>query len=152
MLGDPHSISKVNEFALNVMGDLSEERMIMALLESYKMGKTKYYSLLNSVLNSLNNFNNPEIVSIYKEIANSKDFPSKIRLKAFKSLIRFADSPGAIDEIINLLNDPYNYKYYEEIISVLQSSGSYKNHKNKLRIAAFNAMKNDKLSSDMQNE
>ncbi len=152
MLGDPHSRDKVNEFALNVMGDLSEERMIMALLESYNMGKTKYYSLLNTIMNSLHDFNNPEIVSIYKEIANSKDFPNKIRLKAFKSLIRFSDAPGTIDQIIELLNDPNNYKYHEEIISLLHNTGSYENHKIKLRIAAFNAMQNDALQKRVENE
>ena len=152
MLGDPHSRDKVNEFALNVMGDLSEERMIIALLESYNMGKTKYYSLLNTIMNSLHNFNNPEIVSIYKEIANSQDFPNKIRLKAFKSLIRFSDAPGTIDQIIELLNDPNNYKYHEEIISLLHNTGSYENHKIKLRIAAFNAMQNDELQKRIENE
>ena len=152
MLGDPHSISKVNEFALNVMGDLSEERMIMALLESYKMGRSKYYSLLNTIMNSLDNFENPEIVSIYKEIANTKEFPSKIRLQAFKSLIRFSDEPNAIDQIIELLNDPYNYKYHEEIISLLQNSGKYEQHKTKLRMAAFKAMQNEVSPLDKQNE
>ena len=152
MLGDPHSISKVNEFALNVMGDLSEERMIIALLESYKMGRSKYYSLLNTIMNSLDDFENPEIVSIYREIANSKEFPSKIRLQAFKSLIRFSDEPNAIDQIIELLNAPYNYKYHEEIISLLQNSGKYEQHKTKLRMAAFKAMQNDILPLNEKNE
>ena len=152
MLGDPHSKGKVNEFALNVMGDLSEERMIMALLESYRIGRSKYYSLLNTFMNSLNNFENPEIIGIYQEIARSKDFPSKIRVKAFKSLIRFSDSPGTIEQIIELLNDPENYKYYEEIISLLQNTGAYENHKTQLRIAAYKAMQNDLAPLGIKNE
>ena len=152
MLGDPHSKDKVNEFALNVMGDLSEERMIMALLESYRMGRSKYYSLLNTFINSLNNFDNPEIIGIYQEIAHSKDFPSKIRIKAFKSLIRFSDSPGAIEQIIELLNDPDNYKYHEEIISLLQNTGAYENHKTQLRMAAYKAMQNDLSPLRIENE
>ena len=68
MLGNPESIDKVNEFALNIMGDLSEERMIIALLEAYQLGRNKYYSLLNTVMNSMDNFENPKIKMIYKGV------------------------------------------------------------------------------------
>ena len=40
----------------------------------------------------------------------------------------------------------------DEIISLLRNSGSYENHKDKLRMAAFNAMQNDRLQSGTENE
>ncbi len=61
MLGDPVSRDKVNEFAFDVMGEMPEERMLMALLEAYQVGRHKYYSLLNTIISSLDNFDNPEI-------------------------------------------------------------------------------------------
>ena len=144
MLGDPASRDKVNEFALNVMGDLSEERMIMALLEAYQLGRNKYYSLLNTVMKGLDNYDNPNITSVYKEIARTEDFPNNIRLKAFKGLTRFADDPEVADEIIELLNEPDNYVvYYQEIITILKDYEKYNDYQVKLRMAAFKAMQND---------
>ncbi|SVD07008.1 uncharacterized protein METZ01_LOCUS359862, partial [marine metagenome] len=128
MLGNPTSRDKANEFALNVMGDLSEERMIMALLEAYQLGRNKYYSLLNTVMKGLDNYDNPNIKSVYREIANTEDFPSNIRLKAFKGLTRFADDPEVADEIIELLNVPDNYVYYQEIITILKDYEIYNDY------------------------
>ena len=152
MLGNPTSRDKANEFALNVMGDLSEERMIMALLEAYQLGRNKYYSLLNTVMKGLDNYDNPNIKSVYKEIAQTEDFPSNIRLKAFKGLTRFADDPEVADEIIELLNDPDNYVYYQEIITILKDYEIYNDYQVKLRMAAFKAMQNDLDPLGVENE
>ena len=142
MLGDPVSRDKVNEFAFDVMGEMPEERMLMALLEAYQVGRHKYYSLLNTIINSLDNFDNPEIKSLYLEIAQTKDFPSNIRLKAFRGLTRFPD-PEVVDGIVELLNDPANYIYYNEIVGMLHEFGVYDNYQDKLRMAAFKAMKKE---------
>ena len=142
MLGDPVSRDKVNEFAFDVMGEIPEERMLMALLEAYQVGRHKYYSLLNTIINSLDNFDNPEIKSLYLEIAQTKDFPSNIRLKAFRGLTRFSD-PEVVDGIVELLNDPANYIYYNEIVGMLHEFGVYDNYQDKLRMAAFKAMKKE---------
>ena len=142
MLGDPVSRDKVNEFAFDIMGEMPEERMLMALLEAYQVGRHKYYSLLNTIINSLDNFDNPEIKSLYLEIAQTKDFPSNIRLKAFRGLTRFSD-PEVVDEIVELLNDPANYIYYNEIVGMLHEFGVYDNYQDKLRMAAFKAMKKE---------
>ena len=50
MLGDPASRDKVNEYAFDVMGEIPEERMLLALVEAYQVGRHKYYSLLNYLL------------------------------------------------------------------------------------------------------
>ena len=142
MLGDPVSRDKVNEYALNVLGEFSEERMILALLEAYQTGRHKYYSLLNTVINSLDNFDNPELKSIYLDIAQTQNLPSNIRLKAFKGLTRFSD-PEVVDGVVELLKDPANYVYYNEIIGMLYEFGVYDNYRDKLRMAAYNAMKKE---------
>tara|TARA_B110000438_G_C15799744_1_gene644550 strand:- start:266 stop:1399 length:1134 start_codon:yes stop_codon:yes gene_type:complete len=140
MLGDPASRDKVNEFALDVMGEMPEERMLMALLEAYQVGRHKYYVLLNSVMSSLDNVDNPKIKSLYVEIAQTTDFPSNIRLKAFKGLTRYSD-PEAISGLVSLLNKPENYIYYNEIIRMLEESGVYDKYEQELRNAAFTAIK-----------
>ena len=143
MIGDPNSMNNINKFSFDIMGDISEERMIMAILEAYQLGRNKYYSLLNTIMSGLENFDNPNITSIYKEIARDKNFPSNIRLKAFKALVRFSDIPESADEIIELLQDPTNYTYYQEIITIIKDYGLYDNYKVKLRTAAFKAMQKD---------
>jgi HEAT repeat protein len=142
MLGDPVTRDKVNEYAFDVMGEIPEERMLLALLESYQIGRHKYYALLNTVMNNLDNYDNPEIKSVYLEIAQTSDFPSNIRLKAFKGLTRYSD-PEVIEGVVELLNNPDNYIYYNEIIGMLHEFEVYDIYEDKLRVAAFNAMKKE---------
>ena len=151
-LGDPNKRNNVNDFALDVMGDLSEERMIMALLEAYQVGRNKYFSLLNTVLDGLDNFENPQIISSYKKIASTEEFPGNLRLKAFKGLARFSDNPETVDMIIELLNDPDNYIYYQEIVTILKDSGTYDDYQEKLRMAAFKAMQKNSTPFGLENE
>jgi len=142
MLGDPVTRDKVNEYAFDVMGEMPEERMLLALLESYQIGRHKYYALLNTVMNNLDNYDNPEIKSVYLEIAQTSDFPSNIRLKAFEGLTRYSD-PDVIEGVVELLNNPDNYIYYNEIIGMLHEFEVYNIYEDKLRVAAFNAMKKE---------
>ena len=53
LLGDPNTNLEVREFALNTMKGVKEENLVLALLNTYNMGKTEYYSLLNTMLAAL---------------------------------------------------------------------------------------------------
>jgi len=151
MLGDPVSRDKVNEYAFDVMGDMPEERMLLALLEAYQVGRHKYYILLNTIMNSLDNYDNPGIKSVYLDIARTSDFPGNIRLKAFRGLIRYSD-PEVIDGVVELLNDPANYIYYNEIVGMLHELDIYDSYEKKLRVAAYNAMKKGIGYDGLENE
>ena len=142
MLGDPSTRDKVNEYAFDVMGEMPEERMLLALIEAYQVGRHKYISLLNTVINNLDNYKNPEIKSVYLEIAQTNSFPSHLRLKAFKGLTKYSD-PEIIEGVVELLYDPSNYIYYNEIIGMLNKFQVYELYEKKLRIAAYNAMKKE---------
>ncbi len=143
LLGDPVTRDKVNEYAFDVMGDMPEERMLLTLLEAYQIGRHKYFALLNTVMTNLDNYQNPEIKSVYFEIARTNAFPANIRLKAFQGLTRYSD-PEVIAGVVDLLNDPINYIYYNEIIGMLHKYEVYNLYEEKLRIAAYNAMKKDR--------
>ncbi len=143
MIGDPDTRDKVNEYALTVMGELSQERMILALMEAYQTGKHQYYSLLNTIIDSLEDYNNPEIKSVYLEVAQSEGFPSSVRFKALKALTQYSD-PEIMAEVIDLLNSPENYVYYNEIIEMLNRYNLYEDYKPKLRNAAFEAMSRER--------
>ena len=142
MIGDPATRDKVNEYALTVMGELGEERMILALLEAYQVGKHEYYSLMNTILTGLDNYDNPGMKPIYLEIAKTVEYPSNIRLKALRELTRYSD-PEVISAIVEMLNHPGNYLYYNEIIAMLRNYELYEDYKPKLRMGAYNAMMED---------
>ena len=71
LLGDPNTNMEVREFALNTMKGVQEENLVLALLNTYNMGKSQYYSLLNTMLAALGEFDDPEVKKAVMEIANS---------------------------------------------------------------------------------
>ena len=142
MLGDPVTRDKVNEYAMNVLGEFNDERMIFALLEAYQTGKHQYYAMLNTLMKSLGEYENPAIKPVFIEVAKTDGFPRSLRIKAIRGLAKFND-PNSVDEVIEILSYPSNYIYYDEIITLLKELGVYENYKSQLRIHAFNAMKLD---------
>jgi len=142
MLGDPVTRDKVNEYAMNVLGEFNDERMIFALLEAYQTGKHQYYAMLNTLMKSLGEYKNPAIKPVFIEIAKTDGFPRSLRIKAIRGLAEFND-PSSVDEVVEILSYPSNYIYYNEIITLLKELGVYENYKVQLRKYAFNAMKVD---------
>ena len=147
LLGEPSSRHRLNEFTLSVMGDIDNERMILALLESYKNGKSQYHSLLNSVLATVEEYQNPEIIPLLKEVAVSDALPNGIRLKAIKALAKFKDE-RSMDAIIEMLEDPRNYVFYYDILMVIDDFGGYNEFKNRIRTVGHRAMLNQRVVND----
>ena len=148
MLGDPVNRDKVNEYALNVLGEQKNDRMVFALLEAYQAGKHEYYALMNTLIKSLSEYKNPAIKPVFMDIAITDGFPKTLRIKAIKALASF-DDPSIIDEVIQILYYPSNYIYYSEIISMIKDLGQYEKYRSKLRSAAYAAMKVD-LNGDLK--
>ncbi len=147
LLGEPSSRHRLNEFTLSVMGDIDNERMILALLESYKNGKSQYHSLLNSVLATVEEYQNPEIIPLLKEVAVSDALPNGTRLKAIKALAKFKDE-RSMDAIIEMLEDPRNYVFYYDILMVIDDFGGYNEFKNRIRTVGHKAMINQRVVND----
>ena len=147
LLGEPSNRHRLNEFTLSVMGDIDNERMILALLESYKNGKSQYHSLLNSVLATVEEYQNPEIIPLLKEVALSDALPNGTRLKAIKALAKFKDE-RSMDAIIEMLEDPRNYVFYYDILMVIDDFGGYNEFKNRIRTVGHRAMLNQRISND----
>ena len=147
LLGEPSSRHRLNEFTLSVMGDIDNERMILALLESYKNGKSQYHSLLNSVLATVEEYQNPEIIPLLKEVAVSDALPNGTRLKAIKALAKFKDE-RSMDAIIEMLEDPRNYVFYYDILMVIDDFGGYNEFKNRIRTVGHRAMLNQRVVND----
>ena len=141
LLGDPNTRQSMNDFALEVMGDLDNQQMILALLESYQIGKQQYYSMLIRLMDIMSEQNNVELKPVIIEVALTESLPYHIRIKAIKSLANFGD-PSVIDKVIILLNDAKNYIFYDHIVDLILSMDVMQDYEAILREVSFNAMNN----------
>jgi len=138
LLGDPNTNLEVREFALNTMKGVKEENLVLALLNTYNMGKTEYYSLLNTMLDALGEFDDPEVKKAVIEIAHSDDYPIDIRKKAIDNLAAFND-PSIVNGLLPMLEDKDNYIYYDNIINMVYKLGEEKKNAESVRRMAFKA-------------
>ena len=138
LLGDPNTNLEVREFALNTMKGVKEENLVLALLNTYNMGKTQYYSLLNTMLAALEEFDDPEVKKAVIEIAHSNDYPTDIRKKAIDNLAAFND-PSVVDGLLPMLEEKENYIYYDNIINMVYALGEEKKNAESVRRMAFKA-------------
>ncbi|MEC8899300.1 MAG: hypothetical protein VX455_00130, partial [Candidatus Neomarinimicrobiota bacterium] len=138
LLGDPNTNMEVREFALNTMKGVQEENLVLALLNTYNMGKSQYYSLLNTMLAALGEFDDPEVKKAVMEIANSDDYPVDIRKKAIDNLGSFKD-PSVIEKVIPILENKDNYIYYDNILDMIYVLGKEQTYAETVRRMAFKA-------------
>ena len=138
LLGDPNTNLEVREFALNTMKGVKEENLVLALLNTYNMGKTEYYSLLNTMLDALGEFDDPEVKKAVIEIAHSDDYPIDIRKKAIDNLAAFND-PSILNGLLPMLENKDNYIYYDKIINTVYKLGEEKKNAESVRRMAFKA-------------
>ena len=138
LLGDPNTNLEVREFALNTMKGVKEENLVLALLNTYNMGKTEYYSLLNTMLAALGEFDDPEVKKAVIEIAHSNDYPMDIRKKAIDNLAAFND-PSVLNGLLPMLENKDNYVYYDNIINMIYKLGEEKKNAESVRRMAFKA-------------
>ena len=142
MLGSPGSNDQMLNFIHNSMGLVEKDRLLMALLESYQTGKTRYYAVLHSIMGSLEDYTNPAIKPIFIEVAKTDGFPRLLRIKAIQSLASF-DDVSVLDELIPMLESSYNYDYYYELTNLADNLKANNNYKEKIRQAGYKAMQNN---------
>ena len=138
MLGDPTTNMQMRDFALRAMGDIKEERLVLALLETYQMGRAEYYSLLNTLLMALDQFDDPTIKPALLEIAVGPDFPISIRRRAIRNLANFKD-PVVLERIIPMLEDAANYNLLGAIEELAEALNPGPAGREKIRRAARKA-------------
>ena len=138
LLGDPNTNLEVREFAINTMAGVKQENLILALLNTYNTGKSQYYTLLNTMLSALGEFNEPEVKLAVIEIASSEDYPIDIRKKAIDNLGAFKD-PSVIPKILSVLEDKKNYVYYDNILDMIYMLGEEKIWAEQVRRMAYKA-------------
>ncbi|NOZ04564.1 MAG: HEAT repeat domain-containing protein [FCB group bacterium] len=141
LLGDPTTNLEVRDFALNTLAGVKEEKLILTLLDTYNTGKKQYYSLLNTLMDALGDFDDPEVKLTLSEIALNNDYPLSLRKKAIRKLGQFND-PSVIDKLLPLLGDAKNYRLYRPIYSLIEDLGVTDRYSEERRRLAFRAHKN----------
>ena len=138
LLGDPNTNLEVREFALNTMKGVKEENLVMALLNTYNSGKVEYYSLLNTMLEALGEFDDPEVKKAVIEIAQNNDYPLDIRKKSIDKLAAFND-PSVVELLLPMLEFRDNYILYDNIIRMVNDLGEAEKNAELVRRMAFRA-------------
>ncbi len=138
LLGDPETNLEVRDFALNTMAGVKEENLILALLQTYQSGKDQYYSLLNTLLEALGEFNDPEIRKAVLEISINQEYPLKIRQKAITKLGILKD-PSIIPRILPILSDPREYQLHKLVIEAVTNLGQFPQYEEEIKRLIFKA-------------
>ena len=142
LIGSPSSTDAMQEFIHNSMGLENKDRMVMALLESYQAGKTRYHAVLYSIMNSLEDYQNPEVKPLFVEVAKTEGYPRLLRIKAIQSLENFNDVT-VLDDIIPILKVPNNYEFYYEINNLAMNLNANDKYLNEIRRLGLEAMGGD---------
>ena len=140
LIGSPSTNDTMQEFIHNSMGLENKDRMVMALLESYQAGKTRYHAVLYSIMGSLEDYQNPEVKPLFIEVAKTDGYPRLLRIKAIQSLAHFNDEK-VLDELIPILSESNNYEYYYEINNLANNLNANESYINEIRKYGLNAMK-----------
>lgn len=138
LLGDPNSNLEVRDFALNTMAGVKEENLVLALLQTYQTGKNQYYTLLNTLLDALGEFDDPEVRKAVQEIAKNNDYPLAIRKKAIDKLGTLGDT-SIIPQLLSILSDPDQVKLHTNVVNAIHNLGKYPQYEEQIRRLTFEA-------------
>ena len=139
MLGTPGSNDQMLNFINNSMGIVEKDRLMLALLESYQVGKNRYYAVLHSIMESLENYSSPDIKPVFIEVAKNDGYPRVLRIKAINSLANFEDKK-VLAELMPMLEDKNNYDLYYEIMNLAKSLDAEKDFHNHFNSSGLKAM------------
>ena len=138
LLNDPATNLEVREFALNTMRGVKQENLILALLNTYNAGRSEYYSLLNTLLETLGNFDDPQVFKAIIQIGLTDDLPIDLRIKAIESLGGL-NNPNVIPRFLPLLADAKNYTLHGSIVQMIGRLGKQDLYHEEIRRLAFTA-------------
>ena len=144
LLGDPETNLEVRDFALNTMRGVKEESLVLALLQTYRTGKDQYYNILNTLLEALGEFDDPEIRKAVIEIAMNDGYPLEIRIKAIENLEDISDE-SVVPSLLPILSDYNQYKLHPAVIQTVKNLGVYESFEQEIHRRTFEAHKQGTL-------
>ena len=126
------------------MRGVKEESLVLALLQTYRTGKDQYYNILNTLLEALGEFDDPEIRKAVIEIAMNDGYPLEIRIKAIEKLADISDE-SVVPSLLPILSDYNQYKLHPAVIQTVKNLGAYESFEQEIHRRTFEAHKQGTL-------
>ena len=123
MLNNPATQNEVKTYAISVMDELKDERLLSSLIDALHDEQATYYSMFDAITRSLGNFDDPELKLAMVKVARDDQMPSRFRQRAIKSLATYKDIT-ITNQLIEILDNPDNYIFYadtRELVDTLDS-------------------------------
>lgn len=114
MLNNPATQDQVKGYAISLMDEMKDERLLSSLIDALHNEQATYYGMLDAITAALGNFDDPELKMALVKVARDDQMPSRFRKRAIKSLAVYKD-PAIASQIIDVLNNPDNFIFYNDI-------------------------------------
>gem|GEM_PF-324327 len=118
MLDNPATQDQVKNYAISVMDEFKDQRLLSSMVDVLHDEQATYYSMLDAVTRALGNFDDPELKMAMVKVARDDEMPSRFRKRAIQSLATYKD-PKITDQLIEILNNPDNFIYYRDIQEIV---------------------------------
>ena len=114
MLQNPATQDQVKSYAISLMDEIKDERLISSMIDALHTEQATYYGMLDAITSSLGNFDDPELKMALVKVARDDQMPSRFRKRAITSLSVYKD-PVIASQIIDILGNPDNFIFYNDI-------------------------------------
>ena len=95
-------------------------------------------NILNTLLEALGEFDDPEIRRAVEEIAMNDSYPLEIRIKAIDKLSEISDKT-VIPSLMPILSDYNQYKLHSAVIQTVKNLGAYNQYEQEIKRRTFEA-------------
>jgi len=120
MLDNPATQQQVKTYAISIMDEMKDERLLSSLIDALHDEQATYYTMVDAITRALGNFDDPELKLAMIKVARDDQMPSRFRKRAIKSLASYKD-PQIAKQLIDILNNPDNYIFYNDIRDLVVS-------------------------------
>ena len=123
MLNNPATQDQVKTYAISIMDEMKDERLLSSLIDALHDEQATYYSMLDAITRALGNFDDPELKMAMVKVARDDEMPSRFRKRAINSLATYKD-PQIASQLIDILVNPDNFIFYGDISELVESIDS----------------------------
>ncbi len=114
MLNNPATQNEVKTYAISLMDEMKDERLLSSLINALHDEQATYYGMLDAITSALGNFDDPELKMALVKVARDDQMPSRFRKRALTSLSVYKD-PVITTQLIDILSNPDNFIFYDDI-------------------------------------
>ncbi len=123
MLDNPATQKQVKTYAISIMDEMKDERLLISLIDALHNEQATYYSMVDAITRALGNFDDPELKRALIKVARDDQMPSRFRKRAMVSLASYRD-PDIAGQLIDILGNPDNFIFYKGIKEMVESIDS----------------------------